>query len=270
MVLSEDLPLGKPTTYPSRYDPSVLRALDRAAQRSELGIGTALPFLGEDVWNAYELTWLGSAGMPRVGVLTLRVPCASPAMVESKSLKLYLDSFALTVFENGGEVVTAIERDVSRCVGTAVRATVRPIGQRGGAEQLDGFQLDDLAVEIAAYRPNSALLVRAEGEGCDAVHTHLFRAVCPATGQPDSGSIAVVWRGRRLERRGLLAYLVSYREEPCFHEHAVERIFADVHAAAQASDLTVHGRFLRRGGIDINPFRSTRHAEAPRMRLPRQ
>ena len=270
MALSEDLPLGKPTMYPSRYDPSVLRALDRAAPRSELGIGSALPFLGEDVWNAYELTWLGSAGLPRVGVLTLRVPCASPAMVESKSLKLYLDSFALTAFESAADVVAAIERDVSRCVGTAVRTAVRPIGEQGGAAQFDGVPLDDLAVEITTYRPNPALLVRAEEEGCDAVHTHLFRAVCPATGQPDSGSIAIAWRGRRLARRGLLAYLVSYREEPCFHEHAVERIFADVQAAAQASDLTVHGRFLRRGGIDINPFRSTRRAEAPTMRLPRQ
>lgn len=270
MELPKDLPLGKPTTYPSRYDPSVLHVLDRAAQRGELGIGGALPFLGEDVWNAYELTWLGDAGLPRVGVLTLNVPCASPTMVESKSLKLYLDSFALTAFGSVADVAATIERDVSRCVGAAVRASVRPIGERGGAAKFDGFLLDDLVVEVAAYRRNPTLLVGAEGEGRDAVHTHLFRTVCPATGQPDSGSIAIAWRGGRLEREGLLAYLVSYREEPCFHEHAVERIFSDVRAVAQASELTVHGRFLRRGGIDINPFRSTRYTRAPRMRLPRQ
>ena len=268
MALPQDLPLGKPTAYPTRYDASVLRAIERAGQRREIGLDGDLPFLGEDLWNAYELTWLGPAGLPRIGVLTLRVPCESPAMVESKSLKLYLGSFAQTSFADVAEVTATIERDVSRCVGASARGTIRrqpvPFGE------LHGMCLDGLSVETAAYRPNPALLRRDDGFTRDAVHTHLFRTVCPATGQPDSASIAIAWRGRALEREGLLKYLVSYREQPCFHEHAVERIFADVRRAAEARELTVHGCFMRRGGIDINPFRSTRDAKAPLIRLPRQ
>ena len=264
----DDLPLGKPTVYPTRYDASVLRGIERAVQRREIGLDGDLPFLGEDLWNAYELTWLGAAGLPRIGVLTLRVPCESPAMVESKSLKLYLGSFAQTPFADVAEVTATIERDVSRCVGASVRGTIRNAPAPFG--ELHGMGLDSRPVETSAYQPNPAFLQRADGFTSDAVHTHLFRTLCPATGQPDCGAIAIAWRGRALDHDGLLQYLVSYREQPCFHEHAVERIFADVRRAAEARELTVHGCFMRRGGIDINPFRSTRDAKAPLIRLPRQ
>ena len=270
MALPDDLPLGKPTTYPFRYDASVLRAIDRADQRRAVGIDSALPFVGEDVWNAYELTWLGPTGLPRIGVLTLRVPCDSPAMVESKSLKLYLGSFAQTTFECAVDLASTIERDVSSCVGARIQAG---FGDGLPLKDFEGPSADACLVEITDYRPNPALLVPAEnpdGDTRNVLQTHLFRTICPATGQPDSGAIFVAWQGRRLRPESLLAYLVSYREEPCFHEQAVERIFKDVHAATEASELTVHGRFLRRGGIDINPFRSTRHPEARLMRLPRQ
>ena len=269
MALPEDLPLGKPTTYPSRYDASVLRAIDRADQRRAIGIDGTPPFVGEDVWNAYELTWLGPTGLPRIGVLTLRVPCDSPAMVESKSLKLYLGSFAQTTFERDADVASTIEQDVSSCVGARIQAR---IGDGLPLEDFEAPSVDACPIEIKNYRPNPALL-RADGSDQNtrnALQTHLFRTICPATGQPDSGAISVAWQGRPLRPDGLLAYLVSYREEPCFHEQAVERIFKDVHAATEASELTVHGRFLRRGGIDINPFRSTRQSQARIMRLPRQ
>lgn len=270
MALPEDLPLGKPTAYPSRYDASVLRAIDRADQRRAIGIDGALQFVGEDVWNAYELTWLGPTGLPRIGVLTLRVACDSPAMVESKSLKLYLGSFAQTAFEREADLVSTIERDVSGCVGTRTQAS---IGVGLPLEDFEAPSLDACPIEITDYRPNPALLVCADcpdRNTRNALQTHLFRTICPATGQPDSGAISVAWQGRPLRPDRLLAYLVSYREEPCFHEQAVERIFKDVHAATEASELTVHGRFLRRGGIDINPFRSTRDPKARLMRLPRQ
>ena len=269
MALPEDLPLGKPTAYPSRYDASVLCAIDRADQRRAIGIDGAPPFVGEDVWNAYELTWLGPTGLPRIGVLTLRVPCDSPAMVESKSLKLYLGSFAQTAFEREADVASVIERDVSGCVGTRIQAS---IGDGLPLEDFEGPSADACPIEITDYRPNPALLRADSPDGAtrNALQTHLFRTICPATGQPDSGAISVAWQGRPLRPDSLLAYLVSYREEPCFHEQAVERIFKDVLAATEASELTMHGRFLRRGGIDINPFRSTHHPEARLMRLPCQ
>ena len=270
MPAPRNLPLGKPTIYPSRYDASVLRAIERAPARRELGFSDDLPFLGEDVWRAFELTWLGAGGLPRIGMLTLRVPCESPAMVESKFLKLYLGSFAQTPFPGAGEVAATIEQDVSRCVGAPVRGTIR--GGSGEADfgGLQGTVLDDLPVETSTYQADPTFLKAAGGVADCAVQTRLFRTLCPATGQPDTGAIAIAWRGRRLDHAGVLKYLVSYREQPCFHEHAVERIFADVRMAAEASELTVHGCFMRRGGIDINPFRSTRHANAPAVRLQRQ
>ncbi len=269
--MNGDLPLGRPTDYPARYDPSLLRAIDRASARKNIGVGEPVPFQGEDVWNCYELSWLRPGGLPRVGVLRLRVPCQSPAMVESKSLKLYLGSFALTVFERRDEVARTIQSDLSRTTGAAVSATILD-ADAGGAFVADftGFCLDGLSAPIARYQHAPELLATTGERGADAVHTHLFRTVCPITGQPDWGSMAVAWRGGLVRRDAMLAYLVSYRQTAGFHEDVVERIFVEVREAAAAEEITVHGRFLRRGGIDINPFRSTVQGSGPSVRLPRQ
>ena len=261
--------LGQATSYPSRYDPSLLQALHRAAQRRELGIGEPLPFFGEDLWRAYELSWLAPSGVPRIGVLTLRVPCDSPAMVESKSLKLYLNSLAQTIFGTSAEVAASVEAAVGRMVRAPVAATVAPPSAPANAA-LRSTCLDDLHWDIVDYEPNPALLKTLDEEGGDAVHTHLLRSVCPVTGQPDWGSVLLSWRGRKLDRRSVLAYLVSFRNEAAFHEQIVERIFVEMRAATEACELTVDGRFLRRGGIDINPYRSTLPGAAPDIRLPRQ
>lgn len=265
----EETLLGKPVAYPSRYDPSLLRRLARQPARRELGLGAPLPFFGEDVWRCYELSWLTASGVPRIGVLRLRVPCESPAMVESKSLKLYLNSFAQTVFRHPAEVAASVEEEVGRIVQAPVAAAIEsPSAPAAGA--FDAVCLDDLQVDVVDYEPNPKLLRALDEEGADAACTHLFRSVCPVTGQPDAASLCLSWRGRKLDRGSLLAYLVSFRNEAAFHEQVVERIFADVRAATEARELTVDGRFLRRGGIDINPYRSTTPGAAPDIRLPRQ
>ena len=261
-------PLGKAVPVPSRYDPSVLQPIDRAVARRGIGLDGALPFHGADLWRAYEFSWLLPGGKPVSAAATLRIDCTSPATVESKSLKLYLGSFAQEVFAEAEAVRKTVAADVAKVAGQAMDVEVGPTPPASG--ELPGFCLDGLPLETMDYHPNAALLRPLPTLGEDAVHSHLFRSLCPATGQPDWGSIAIVWRGRLLERAGLLAYLVSYRCAASFHEDAVERIFMDVQAAAQATELAVTGCFLRRGGIDINPYRAMGTGAVPNVRLVRQ
>ena len=272
MDMRNDLPLGKKAEYPAQRDPAVLRGIARAPGRAVLGFGAPLPFVGEDVWNAYELSWLAPSGLPRIGVLALRVPCDSPRIVESKSLKLYLGGFAQTVFASRADVAATIAQDLTAVVGAAVSVEIKTPAEMAPLGDFRGFCLDDLDVYIEHYEVAPELLTGAESPapGGDAVYTHLFRCLCPVTGQPDHGSIRLAWRGRRLNRAGLLAYLVSFRTSAGFHEETVERIFADVRRAAAATELAVEGRFLRRGGIDINPWRATSPQPPEAMRLPRQ
>ena len=268
--MDDDLPLGRRVAYPASYDASVLRTIERHTARKEIGIGDPLPFLGEDVWNCYELSWLAPSGLPQVGVLTLRVRVDSPRIVESKSLKLYLGGFGGSKFEDSAAVRAAIEDDLSRETGSAVEVTVGDLDDIQRLGDFATFCLDHLPVSVDRYERSSDLLVATGESGRDAVHTHLFRSVCPITGQPDWGSIAIAYRGRLLDRASVLRYLVSYRETAEFHEVATERVFADLHKATDATELTVDARFLRRGGIDINPYRSTARSRAPMVRLPRQ
>ena len=266
----DDLPLGKRVEAPRGVDPSVLRAIGRGVARARLGVVAPLPFVGEDVWRCYELSWLRPGGLPAIGVLTLRIPCSSPATVESKSLKLYLNGFAYAVFESGEDVQARVAADLAALTGAGVSVAIASGPTPGVAGDFGSFCLDDLPVEAAGYEPDAGLLAATGGEGADAVHTHLFRSVCPITGQPDWASVAVDWRGGLLERASVLRYLVSYREESGFHEDVAERIFVDVRAATDAVELTVDACFLRRGGIDLNPFRSTHRECAPALRLWRQ
>ena len=271
MGISDDLPLGRSVGYRTTRDPSVLRGIARAPARANIGLGDPLPF-GEDLWNAYEFSWLAPSGLPRIGVLTARVPCASPRIVESKSLKLYLGGFAQTVFAARADVTAAITQDLTAATGAAVSVQLNAPAATMPLGEFRGFCLDDLDVNIEHYEVAPQLLASAEpsAAGTDAVYTHLFRCLCPVTGQPDHGSIRVAWRGRQLDRADLLAYLVSFRTSTGFHEETVERIFVDVRHAAEATELAVEGRFLRRGGIDINPWRSTSPRPPEVIRLPRQ
>jgi 7-cyano-7-deazaguanine reductase len=272
-VVPNDLPLGKDSDYVTTYTPSLLRSIERSQLREPLGIVAALPFQGEDAWTCYELSWLNGKGRPEAVIAKLRVPCNSACIVESKSLKLYLNSFAQTVFATRAELLTTLNSDLA----LAFRAPVMvhlldPDQAPDPISMLPGRSLDALDIDIEVYHWCPDLLEVAP----DTVtvrqthHTHLFRSLCPVTGQPDWASVLVQYVGRRIPPAALLRYLVSFRNHAAFHETSVEQIFVDLMQRCRPEHLTVYARFMRRGGIDINPFRSTDETASPALRLMRQ
>lgn len=266
-------PLGHATGYPDTYDATLLFAVPRAPQREEIGIGGELPFAGADVWNAYELTWLDPRGKPQVAIVSFAVPATSPLIVESKSVKLYLGSFAQSRFAESNAVAAAIAHDIGGAVGAQIRVQlVAPEDFPGQSlAPLAGTSIDDVDTGCTVWEVDPGLLAAGGEVVAETLTTDLFRSVCPVTGQPDYASVAVAYRGPRIDRAALLRYLVSYRQHAGFHEHCVERIFVDVKAACRCEALTVHARFTRRGGVDINPHRTDAGAEAPaNVRTPRQ
>jgi 7-cyano-7-deazaguanine reductase len=258
-------PLGQPGRHPDQYSAALLYAVPRAPQRAALGMGDSLPFTGVDVWTAYELTWLDTAGKPQVALATLEVPVDSPSIIESKSMKLYLGSFAQTRLGGMTEVAATVERDLARTCGARVGVTLRGASafDLQSIRELAGNSIDDLRVACDVYDVEPALL-SANGETVEETLTsRLFRSVCPVTAQPDIASLQISYRGPRIDRERLLRYVVSYRCHAGFHEHCVERIFVDVAARCRTEQLTVLGRFTRRGGLDINPFRTNAGAAIP-------
>jgi 7-cyano-7-deazaguanine reductase len=258
------MPLGRQAEYPGTVEPRVLFPVARSVARKALGVrGDALPFAGVDVWNAWELSWLDARGRPRIAVAELRVPCESPNLIESKSLKLYLGGFAMVRFDEDARGVRArIADDVSAAVGAPVEVALTGPNhfQRLQAGDFAGASLDARRLDVCDYGPP-----RPEHLGNrprarpveESLVTHLFRSKCPVTGQPDWASMQIRYRGPSIDRAGLLRYLVSYREHADFHEACVERIFMDVRERCSPLELAVYARFLRRGGIDINPWRTT-------------
>ncbi len=266
-------PLGHATDYPDTYDPALLFPVPRAPQRGELGLREPLPFTGADVWTAFELTWLDPRGKPAIAIGAFEVPLASPGIVESKSVKLYLGSFAQSRFADAKAVHAAIVRDLSAAVGAPVRLELVAPADFAALRiaELPGTSLDDLRIDVDRYEVDAGLLAAAGPVVAETLRTDLFRSVCPITAQPDYASVAIAYRGPCIDRAALLRYLVSYRLHAGFHEHCVERIFVDVAAACRCESLTVHARFTRRGGIDINPFRTNAGLPVPAlMRTPRQ
>jgi len=266
-------PLGHATGYPDTYDAALLFAVPRAPQRGEIGVGTTLPFTGADVWNAYELTWLDPRGKPKVAIASFAVPATSPAIVESKSVKLYLGSFAQSRFAGADAVAAAVARDIGGAVGAAVHVhIVAPADfARQTLAPLAGTSIDDADTGCTIWEVDPGLLAAGGAPVAETLTSDLFRSVCPVTGQPDYASVAIAYRGPRVDRAALLRYLVSYRQHAGFHEHCVERIFVDVKVACRCETLTVHARFTRRGGVDINPYRTDAGVEVPaNVRTPRQ
>lgn len=265
-------PLGQKSEYPEQYAPEVLHPIPRALGRAAIQVAEDWPYQGEDLWNAYELSWLLPSGKPVVALMELRVPAHSPHIVESKSLKLYLGSFNQTVFASFADVEKVIARDVAAVVGAPVRVQVKALdAEEFNVVPLPGESLDGEGVSGFSYSVQADLL------GCDnervvteTLHSHLLRSCCPVTGQPDWASVMVQYHGPKLDRAGLLRYIVSYRNNQEFHEQCVERIFTDILQRCQPQTLTVYARYTRRGGIDINPWRSTTSGEAPHWRLVRQ
>lgn len=262
-MASPTLPLGRAVDYPREYDPSLLFPIPRAQGRASLGLHDGpLPFTGFDRWHAYELSWLDRRGKPVVGTLSLQVPATTPNLVESKSLKLYLNSFNGSRFDDAGEVLARIRADLSRAAGGEVEVApgVPPTG-----DDVDGASIDGLEVDIGFYGPpDAALLVADAGDEVEErLRSELLKSNCPVTGQPDWASLRIEYQGPRIDRESLLRYLVSFRDHCEFHEQCVERIFSDLMARCRPRRLSVEARYTRRGGLDINPWRATPGCRAP-------
>ena len=252
-------PLGHATTYADGYDPRLLFPVERAPLRAPLGLSDPLPFRGADLWTAYELSWLDPGGKPEVAIATFAVPAESPCIIESKSMKLYLTALNQTRFASSADVAATIENDLSAAAGATVGVSLilpEHFAQLTHAE-LAGQCLDLLPLTIDDYALSAQWLVAAGPVATQSVYTRLFRSVCPVTGQPDYGSVQIRYHGPKIDPTGLLAYLVSFRRHPGFHEHSVERIFADIWQRCSPDTLSVYARFTRRGGLDINPFRTS-------------
>jgi len=274
--LRDDLaaaPLGHASEYPDTYDAAQLFTVPRADTRETIGVGAALPFTGADVWTAYEHTWLDAKGKPQVAIVSFEVPIDSRNIVESKSVKLYLGSFAQSRFADGNEVAAVIQRDLAAATMSRVDVTLLPQARFATAQvaELEGECLDGIDVAIDRYEVDPAVLRTQAQSVEEALRTDLFRSVCPVTGQPDYASVAIGYRGPRIDRASLLRYLVSYRRHAGFHEHCVERMFVDLLARCRCEALSINARFTRRGGLDINPYRSNAGGQVPRnVRTPRQ
>ncbi|MBT8108544.1 MAG: NADPH-dependent 7-cyano-7-deazaguanine reductase QueF [Gammaproteobacteria bacterium] len=271
--MSEISPLGQATVYPDQYSPDLLYAIARIDARSALGIEAAPPFHGTDIWNAWDLTWLGRDGLPRVGTAEIRIPADSPNLVESKSLKLYLGSFAMTGFDSRQDLAAIMTKDLSAATGGDVNVVIRdPEAADGSAvARLPGRCIDTLHARCDVYEVDPGLLdADADDIVAEDLHSHLLRSLCPVTGQPDVASISFSYRGPRIDPAALLRYVVAYRQHRDFHEVCVERMFMDIRERCGAEQLSVYARYQRRGGIDINPFRSNFESSVPNTRLWRQ
>ncbi|MEO8545206.1 MAG: NADPH-dependent 7-cyano-7-deazaguanine reductase QueF [Burkholderiaceae bacterium] len=282
MLTPEQSQLGKVSAYPDRYDPAQLFPIARAPNRSEIGVGATLPFLGADLWTAFELGWLNRRGKPQVALGHFTVPCETPNIIESKSFKLYLGSLNNTPFDDVDAVQACLRTDLNEALwrgapmqgsGVGVRILMPELFDREPIHELDGVNLDRLDVECIQYTPAPQLL-RAEFDQQPVTETlcsRLLKSNCPVTGQPDWGSVQISYGGPQINQEGLLQYLVSFRNHNEFHEQCVERIYMDIWRRCKPARLAVYARYTRRGGLDINPFRTSAPQAMPRnVRTARQ
>jgi 7-cyano-7-deazaguanine reductase len=286
------VPLGKDVAYPKGYDASLLFPMPRLDARLTLDLTTlpgsattmpgALPFKGFDLWNAYELSWLNPKGLPKVALLRLKVPCTSPNIIESKSLKLYLNSFNQTRFETVHHVFDLLRKDLALAIGAELELELVGPDQFANEKiaEFSGVDLDKLDVEIDCYQPDAAILklqgdisatVGAEETAgvvgrtsiSEKVFSRLLKSNCPVTDQPDWACIQIEYTGPVINHASLLKYIVSYRLHNGFHEHCVEKIFVDILKQCSPTSLSVYARYTRRGGLDINPWRATFDVKPP-------
>lgn len=272
--LLDELSLGKQTDYQAEYNPELLQAVPRSLNRNDLNLGDKLPFLGEDLWTGYELSWLNEKGKPIVAIADFKVPATSPNLVESKSFKLYLNSFNQTRFASWQQVEQAMVKDLSACAGGDVSVKLMSVDQVEPFQVtgLPGENIDELDIEITSYDFNVEwLAIESEQIVEESLNSHLLKSNCLITSQPDWASIVIEYKGKKINKAALLKYLISFRMHNEFHEQCVERIFCDIQQLCQPEKLTVYARYTRRGGLDINPFRSTETATIPwQMRTNRQ
>ncbi len=269
--MNDKSPLGEKSLYPATYSPDLLHSIPRQENRRLLGLTAELPFRGEDIWNAYELTWLDGNGRPRVATAEFRVPADSPSIIESKSVKLYLNSLSMTRYDESNEVLTIIAADLSRAAGSPVNVNFHFLSDAGKLTELPGTCIDDRRVDCESKDVDPGLLGCAGDDPVvEELHSHLLRSLCPVTDQPDMGSLLIRYKGRQIDQASLLRYIVSYRNHNDFHEACVERIYLDIKKQCKPDALTVYARYNRRGGIDINPFRSDFESTIENLRLVRQ
>lgn len=264
--------LGRHTPILQTYAPHILHAIPRAVARQELGISDHLPFYGVDVWHAYEMSWLDNAGKPVVRVGRFTVPVSSPHIVESKSFKLYLNSLNSTRFATLEAAHATIVHDISDAAGGVVDLQLLSVGDQSLAgTQLAGNCLDDVTVEPYSGEPQAGQLQVQAGHVVEEVlYSHLLRSLCPVTGQPDWATVWVHYRGLAIEHTSLLQYIIAYRTHQEFHEQCVERMFCDISRRCEPEFLHLQAFYTRRGGLDINPFRSTSVDALALPRLNRQ
>ena len=257
-------PLGKTSTYLEGYDPSLLFPISRSSAREKVGI-TGVSEFGQDLWNAYEFSWLNSNGLPLSKVLEIRVKHSSAQVVESKSMKLYLNGFAQSNFDEESEVLETVQRDLETAFDGELSVSFKErMESRSTVMQGKLINLDRSSVEIKNFNYSKDSLVASSTQTVsEKLVTSIFRSLCPVTSQPDWASVLIEYTGSQIDHDGLLEYLVSYRNHQAFHETTIERIFADIQSSCNPEQLIVYGRFLRRGGIDINPFRSSHDVEPP-------
>lgn len=264
--------LGENTAVPAQYAPEILDPIPRQLGRAELGLAVdSLPFSGEDVWHGWELSWLDSGGVPQVGIMRLSVPCTSPMLVESKSLKLYLNSLNQMRCSSVQSLQQTLVADISAVAGAAVGVEVLDMDAPALAVgTIPGSCIDQAVVESIPSKPAAELLMATPSQGEQQLHSHLLRSLCPVTAQPDWATLVVKVEGVALNESALLGYLLGFRQHQEFHEQCVERIFCDLQRNCQPEHLTVQALYTRRGGLDINPFRSSSEEVAPRLRSLRQ
>ncbi|USD36811.1 NADPH-dependent 7-cyano-7-deazaguanine reductase QueF [Ferrimonas sp. SCSIO 43195] len=268
------LTLGQQTQYQDQYAPELLQGVPRQLNRDAIGLGDALPFTGADIWTGFELSWLNAKGKPMVAIAHFALPVSSANLVESKSFKLYLNSFNQTRFDSVDAVREALAKDLSQCAQGEVSVRI-VLPDAFGAEplvELEGELIDDLDISIDDYQFNPDYLSgAAAGEVVEeTLRSNLLKSNCLITSQPDWGSVQIRYKGGRIDREKLLRYLISFRRHNEFHEQCVERIFMDLKRYCGCQRLTVYARYTRRGGLDINPFRSDFEALPANHRLARQ
>lgn len=271
---AHDSPLGKSSTYVSRYDPSLLFGIARATKWHELGFNAdSLPYVGADVWNCYELSWLLPSGKPVVAIGQFIVPADSANIIESKSFKLYLNSFNQSVYSSFAEVQAVLVADLTQVAQATVQVELKTLQTvtAEGLHEPQGKCIDDLDINISQYQDPSLEQLTCGSEMVEEqLYSHLLKSNCPVTGQPDWGTLQVHYRGVALDHASLLVYLVSFRQHQDFHEQCVERIFLDLKNCLKPAFLSVSARYVRRGGLDINPYRCTEHGAVENLRLARQ
>ncbi len=269
----EKTELGKITDYGQSYNPDLLCPLQRAEGREQLGLVVDnLPFYGVDIWHNYEASWLNAKGKPEVAIVQMLFPAESPCLIESKSLKLYFNSLNFKKFDSKSDFTALLTRDLSQAAGVEVTIKLISVEDAADVHRLTGICLDELDIEFNNFQLNPDYLCCHETSEyvSEVVYSHLLRSNCPVTNQPDWGSLYISYKGRAIDHEGLLRYIVSFREHNDFHEQCVERVFADIMRLCQPEKLTVQAYYTRRGGLDINPFRSNYEQLPSLQRLVRQ